>query len=85
MSYEQDPLFPLPHRRPRMRTPAAKPTYVKARPVHRTMCDDCTELIHTLGPGVAPFPRPASWRRTHLGEARLLCALHKQQRIDRND
>jgi len=70
---------------PKLRAPAAKPSYAKIKPVHRTLCGDCTSEIHRLGIGRAPFPRPARWRRTHLGESLLLCNLHKEARVDRGD
>lgn len=55
--------------------------YTVARPRHRTLCDDCTQLIHMLGFGVAPPPRAVRWRRrADDGTTVLLCDIHRTER-----
>lgn len=45
---------------------------------HRA-CDGCTELIHHLGAGRAPHPRPTYWRRKGPNGDRFLCNEHGQE------
>lgn len=82
---DQLPLFPQPDDvaipRARRRPPGTA-RYAKYRPKRRTLCGDCTRDIHERGQGVAPYPRPVSWRRVDAttGAVDLLCDAHYRYR-----
>jgi hypothetical protein len=84
VSYEEPPLFDSPstaQRRP-YRPPATGVRYTR-RGKTRALCDDCCQDIHRRGQEVAPYPRPALWRRTdEAGTVLLLCQMHKDRRVD---
>jgi len=42
-------------------------------------CDACTELIHRLGTGKAPYPQAVSWRRAGPNGDRFLCSPHGEE------
>lgn len=81
---DQPGLFPIAGPPSPRRRPAAGITYTRAHYRTRVLCADCTEAIHHLGAGVAPFPRAALWRRSRAGEPVVdLCTAHKDSRVER--
>lgn len=81
---DQPGLFPVAGPPSPRKKPAPGVTYTRVRLKSRVLCADCTEAIHHLGQGVAPFPKAALWRRTKPGEAVLdLCTEHKDSRVER--
>jgi hypothetical protein len=81
---DQPPLFDPPEGaftpRPKRGGKSAAVRYAQYKPKTRQLCDDCIALIHALGQGIAPFPRPVRWRRSSPDGVLHLCEAHRSER-----
>ncbi len=77
MTTSEPPLPGMPE--PPPSRPVTRPATRAARFRGHELCGHCVLAIHSLGVGLAPYPRTARWRVTVNEVTSYLCESHKNE------